>query len=437
VRESVRMDPSATGFALVTFVLLLLVNAFFVAAEYAFVRVRTTQLQEQIEAGSLRARKAMRIVASLDSYISAIQLGVTLAALGLGLVGEPFVARLLDPVFAPIAALSPAGLSVVSFVVAFALVTYVTVVVAELAPKYLALERALGLALWTAYPLDLFHSVMRPFIYVINRGAFAVLRVFGVRPGAEAEAHSAEELRILIATSTRKGILQESERVLVANALDFAETLVRQVMVPRTEIVAVPDDSTVAGVAELLRQSPFTRLPVYREDLDHIVGVIHVKDVVGAPGDRSVRDLMRRPLYLPETAHLDRALAQFRRERVQMAIVIDEFGGTAGLVTLEDVIEELVGEVQDEFDREAPMFREDSGVFLINGLMPLSDVRERLGLELPEEPYDTVGGMIFGRLGRLAQVGDTIDVEGCRFTVTAVDGRRVAQVKAKKLPVRG
>lgn len=431
------MDPSATGFALVIFVVLLLVNAFFVAAEYAFVRVRSTQLQEQIESGSLRARKAMQIVASLDSYISAIQLGVTLAALGLGLVGEPFVARLLEPLFEPIAPLSAVGVSVVSFVVAFALVTYVTVVVAELAPKYLALERALGLALWTAYPLDLFHSLMRPFIYVINRGAFAILRIFGVRPSAEAEAHSAEELRILIATSTRKGILQESERLLVANALDFAETLVRQVMVPRTEIVAVPDDSTVAGVIELLRQSPFTRLPVYREDLDHVVGVVHVKDVVGAASDRSVRDLMRRPLYLPETAHLDRALAHFRRERVQMAIVIDEFGGTAGLVTLEDVIEELVGEVQDEFDREAPMFREDSGVFLINGLMPLSDVRERLGVELNDEPYDTVGGMVFGRLGRLAQVGDAIDVEGCRFTVTAIDGRRVAQVKAKKLPARG
>src|SRR5205814_1246967 len=231
VRESVRMDPSATGSALVIFVLLLLVNAFFVAAEYAFVRVRGTQLQEQLDAGSLRARKAMRILASLDSYISAIQLGVTLAALGIGLVGEPVIGRILEPVFAPLGAASPVLASVVAFLVAFAIVTYCTVVIAELAPKYLALERALGLALWTAYPLDLFHSLMRPFIYVINRSAFAVLRVFGVRPGAEAEAHSAEELRILIATSTRKGILQESERVLVANALDFAETLVRQVMV--------------------------------------------------------------------------------------------------------------------------------------------------------------------------------------------------------------
>jgi CBS domain containing-hemolysin-like protein len=430
------MDPSATVFGLVIFVLLLLVNAFFVAAEYAFVRVRGTQLQELIEVGSARARKAMRILLSLDSYISAIQLGVTLAALGLGLVGEPVVGRILERVFEPLGQMSPILLSVVSFLIAFAIVTYLTVVIAELAPKYLALERALGLALWTAYPLDLFHSLMRPFIYVINGSALAVLRLFGVRPGAEAHPHSAEELRMLVAASTKNGILQESERVLVGNALDFAETLVRQVMVPRTEIVAIPDDTTVAAVVEVLRQSPFTRLPVYRDDLDHVVGVVHVKDVVGAAPERTVRDIMRKPLYLPETAHLDRALAQFRRERVQLAIVIDEFGGTAGLVTLEDVIEELVGEVQDEFDREAPMLREESGVFLINGLMTLPDVRDRLGLDLAGEPYDTVGGMIFGRLGRLAQVGDSVDVEGYRFTVTAVDGRRVAQVKAKKLPAK-
>jgi len=428
------MDPSATGFALVIFVLLLLVNAFFVAAEYAFVRVRGTQLQELIEAGSARARKAMRILLSLDSYISAIQLGVTLAALGLGLVGEPVVARILEPLFEPLGAVSPVLVSVVSFLVAFGLVTYATVVIAELAPKYLALERALPLALWTAYPLDLFHSVMGPFTNVINASALGVLRLFGVRPGAEAQAHSAEELRMLVAASTKNGILQESERVLVGNALDFAETLVRQVMVPRMEIVAIPDDTTVAGVVEVLKQSPFTRLPVYHEDLDHIAGVIHVKDVVGASPDRLVRDIMRKPLYLPETTHLDRALAQFRRERVQLAIVVDEFGGTAGLVTLEDVIEELVGDVQDEFDREAPMLREEGGVYLINGLMNLNELRERLGLDLPDEPYDTVGGMIFGRLGRLAQVGDSVDIEGYRFTVTAIDGRRVAQVKAKKLP---
>src|SRR5260221_3555130 len=298
VRESVRMDPSATGLALVIFVLLIFVNAFFVAAEYAFVRVRGTQLQEQVEAGSLRAGKAMRILLSLDSYISAIQLGVTLAALGIGLVGEPVVARILEPLLSPLGAASPVLVSVLSFLLAFTFVTYVTVVIAELAPKYLALERALGLALWTAYPLDLFHSLMRPFTTVINRSALGVLRMFSVSPGVEAQAHSAEELRMLVAASTRTGVLQESERVLVGNALDFAEILVRQVMVPRTEIVAVPEDSTVAGVVELLRQSPVTRVPVYRDDLDHVVGVIHVMAVVGAAPEHATREFLRNPYNL-------------------------------------------------------------------------------------------------------------------------------------------
>ncbi|HVR88663.1 MAG TPA: hemolysin family protein [Candidatus Limnocylindria bacterium] len=430
------MDVNAAGLAAVVFVVLLLANAFFVAAEYAFVRVRATQLQALVTAGSLRAKKAARIVTDLDSYISAIQLGVTLASLGLGFVGEPAVARLLDPAFHPLADAHPVIYSLVSFLISFGIVTFVTVVAAELAPKYLALERTLVLALWSAYPLDLFHTFMRPFIFVINRSAFALLGLFGIRPGTDVEAHSAEELRMLVATSTRKGILQESERVLLGNALDFADTFVRQIMVPRTEIVAAPDDATVADVLELVRQSPFTRIPIYHEDLDHVIGIIHVKDAVGAPSDRPARDVMRRPLYLPETAHLDQALAQFRREHVQLAIVIDEFGGTAGLVTLEDVIEELVGEVQDEFDRETPMLREEGGVFLINGLLTLADARDRLGLQLPDEPYDTVGGMVFGRLGRVAAVGDSVDVEGYRFTVTAVDARRVAQVKAKALPPR-
>ncbi len=430
------MDASgAIPAVLITFVLVLL-NGFFVAAEYAFVRVRKTQLEEVVATGSTRARLAQRIEGSLDTYISASQLGVTLASLAIGWIGEPAMAALIGPAFTWLSERSNAAFHVVSFALAFGVITYVHVVIGELAPKYLSIQRALSVALWCALPLHLFYVVLSPFIAFVNGSANRLLGLLGIKATDDLDPHSEEELRMLVAASTRKGILQESERVLLGNVLDFADRLVRQVMVPRTEMVAVPDDTTVGGMIELLRHSPFTRIPVYRDDLDHIVGVIHVKDVVGAEPHRPAHELMRKPLYLPETAHLDRALAQFRRERVQLAIVIDEFGGTAGLVTLEDVIEELVGEVQDEFDREAPMIREENGVFLINGLMTLADARERLGIELTDEPYDTIGGMVFGRLGRLAKVGDTIDVEGYRFTVTAVDGRRVAQVKAKQLAPR-
>ena len=430
------MDPSGAIPAILVTLVLILLNGFFVAAEYAFVRVRKTQLEEAVEGGSARARLAQRVEGRLETYISASQLGVTLASLAIGWIGEPAMAALVAPAFTWLSDRSDAAFHVVSFALAFGVITYLHVVIGELAPKYLSIQRALSVALWCALPLHVFYVILSPFIAFVNGSANRLLGLVGIKATADLDPHSEEELRMLVAASTRKGILQESERVLLGNVLDFADRLVRQVMVPRTEIVAVPDDTTVGGVIQLLRQSPFTRIPVYREDLDHIVGVIHVKDAVGAAPDRPAKELMRKPLYLPETAHLDRALAQFRRERVQLAIVIDEFGGTAGLVTLEDVIEELVGEVQDEFDREAPMIREENGVFLVNGLLTLADARERLRLELADEPYDTVGGMVFGRLGRLAKVGDAIDVEGYRVTVTAVDGRRVAQVRAKLIAPR-
>ena len=240
---------------------------------------------------------------------------------------------------------------------------------------------------------------------------------------------------MLVAISTRKGILQESERVLIGNALDFADTYVRQVMIPRTEIVAVPDNTPIAGLYEMAKQHPFTRYPVYRGDLDHVVGLVHLKDLVSRePRGGTAADVMRAVPIVPETMRLDQALSEFRRQRTQLAIVVDEFGGTAGLITVEDIVEELVGEVQDEHDRETPQFvQEPGGAHLIDGLAPLDALRERLGIDLAEEPYDTVGGLVFGRLGRVAKVGDAIDVEGHRLEVTGVDGRRVAQVRARRL----
>ncbi|MFN2520435.1 MAG: hemolysin family protein [Candidatus Limnocylindria bacterium] len=433
------MDAGAGLPAILVFVVLVLANAFFVAAEYSFVRVRGTQIDQLVAGGSARAKLAARISARLDEYISASQLGVTLASLALGLVGEPTVARLIEPLFGWVAQYSETAFHVVSFAVSFGLITYATIVVGEVAPKYLAIQRSLTLALWCAYPLNVFFKVMYPFIWFVYNSANAVVRLFGIKPTSELDAHSQEELKMLVAISARKGVLQESERVIVGNALDFADRLVRQVMVPRTEIQAVPDDTPLDGLVRIAQEQPFTRYPVYREDLDHIVGVLHLKDIVGmSSGEaRLARDVMRRVPAIPDTMHLDQALAEFRRQHAQLAIVIDEFGGTAGLVTLEDVLEELVGDVRDEFDGGGPPFREESpGVYIIDGLTSLADLRDHLGLELEDEPYDTVGGMVFGRLGRVALVADVVDVEGFRFQVTAVDGRRVAQVKAARPPLR-
>ncbi len=414
---------------------LVLANGFFTAAEYAFVRVRDTQVRELAAAGSLRAKLAARIGDRLETYISASQLGVTLASLAIGWIGEPAVAELIAPAFGWLRDLSDAAFRVLSFAVAFGLITYVHIVLGELAPKYLAIQRALRLALWCAYPLHLFFRIMYPFIWSVNVSANRVLRWLGITPSADYDPHSAEELKMLVAVSARKGVLQESERVLLGNALVFADTLVRKVMVPRTEMVAVPDDLDLDGLLRIARQRRLSRFPVYHEDLDHVIGVVLSKDLVGV--DRTSRakakNLMRSVPVIPDTMRLDQALAEFRRQRVQLAVVLDEFGGTAGLVTLEDVIEQLVGEVQDEFDKDVPALREESpGSYVIDGLASLADLRAQLHLELPDEPYDTVGGMVFGRLGRLATVGDSVEVEGYRFQVTGVDGRRVAQVRVHR-----
>jgi CBS domain containing-hemolysin-like protein len=428
------MDVGGVLPAIALTLLLLFLNGFFVAAEFALVRVRNTQLDELAAAGSARARLGRHLTEHIDAYLSACQVGITGASLALGIVGEPAVAALIEPAFWWLLAMSEPAFHVLSFTIAFGLITYLHIVVGEQAPKYLAIQRALPMTLWSAYPLEWFFRLMRPFIWAVNTSANRVLAWVGVKAADELEVHSEEELKMLVAVSARKGILQESERELVGNALDFADTLVRQVMVPRTEIVAVPDDTPLAGLREMARQHPFSRLPVYREDHDHIIGVVHLKDLVVERDDgKTAKDLMRQPAYVPETMRLDQALAEFRRQRTQLAVVVDEFGGTAGLVTVEDILEELVGEVRDEFDREALEFREEApGIFLIDGLTALDQLRERLGLALEDEPYDTVGGLVFGRLGRLAAVGDTVEVEGFRFQVTAVDGRRVAQVRVQR-----
>jgi len=358
---------------------------------------------------------------------------VTLASLAIGWIGEPAVAALIAPIFGW---LPEAVFHVIAFTLAFGVITYVHIVVGELAPKYLALQRAVQLALLCAYPLDLFYRLMFPFIWFVNNSANTLLRWIGIKPRSDLNVHSDEELRMLVAASAREGVLQESERVIVGNALNFADTLVRQVMVPRTEIVAVPEELDLAGLIAMARQHRISRFPVYRDDLDHIVGVVHVKDLVGVDRTSKAKahDIMRRVPAIPETLRLDQALAEFRRQHAQLAIVIDEYGGTAGLVTLEDVLEELVGEVGDEFEKDtSPPIREESpGTYVVDGLVGLAELRERLHLSLTDEPYDTVGGMVFGRLGRVAVVGDSVEVEGYRFQVTGVDGRRVSQVRVQR-----
>jgi CBS domain containing-hemolysin-like protein len=434
-----RLEQGGPLPALILTVVLLALNAFFVAAEFAIVRVRGTQLDQLAAEGSAAGRLAAHIVNHIDAYLSACQVGITAASLGLGWVGEPGVAAAIAPLFGWLRDLSDPLYHVLSFTIAFGLITYLHIVVAEQAPKYLAIQRARQTSLLIAYPLHIFYRIAYPFIWFVNTSANRILTWLGVPIGVgeQSEAFTDEELKLMVATSAKHGQLQESERVIVGNALDFADTVVRQVMVPRTEIIAIPEDVDLNGLLAMARQTRFSRFPVYRDDLDHVVGVIHVKDLVGVDrgSHAKARDMMRRVPFIPETLRLDQAMAEFKRQRAGLAVVIDEFGGTAGLVTLEDILEQLVGPVTDEFDQgDAQRIREEApGTYVIDGLVPLDELREKLGLTLGDESYDTVGGMVFGRLGRVAKVGDSVDVEGYRFVVTTVDGRRVAQVRVQRV----
>jgi CBS domain containing-hemolysin-like protein len=434
-----RLEQGGPLPALILTVVLLALNAFFVAAEFAIVRVRGTQLDQLAAEGSATGRLAAHIVTHIDAYLSACQVGITAASLGLGWVGEPGVAAAIAPLFGWLRDLSETLYHVLSFTIAFGLITYLHIVVAEQAPKYLAIQKARQTSLLVAYPLHIFYRIAYPFIWFVNTSANRILVWLGVPIGVgeQSEAFTDEELKLMVATSAKHGQLQESERLIVGNALDFADTVVRQVMVPRTEIIAIPEDVDMNGLLAMARQTRFSRFPVYRDDLDHIVGVVHVKDLVGVDrgSHAKARDMMRRVPFIPETLRLDQAMAEFKRQRAGLAVVIDEFGGTAGLVTLEDILEQLVGPVTDEFDQSEPQrIREETpGTYVIDGLVPLDELREKLGLTLGDESYDTVGGMVFGRLGRVAKVGDEVDVEGYRFVVTTIDGRRVAQVRVQRI----
>jgi CBS domain containing-hemolysin-like protein len=414
--------------------LLVLANAFFVAAEFALVSVRRTRLRELSSQGHRAAAWAERAVANPDRFIAATQLGITLASLGLGWVGEPALSDLLVPVVGLFPGVNQAELShALSAGLAFALITFLHVVVGELVPKSIALQDPERTALAVARPTVWTSWIFYPFIIVLNGAGNALLRAIGVRP-AEGHrlVHSVEELKMLVAASAEGGVVEDEEEEMLRAVFDFGETLVRQVMVPRTEMVALPAEAPLAEVIRIAGEQPFSKLPVYEGSLDHVVGMLHVKDLLrlsAAPeaSGQTARDVMRETIYVPETTFITTLLARFRRRRQHIAIVLDEYGGTAGVVTLSDLAEEIVGEVSDPFD-EPELQPLPDGTALIDGLATIEEVNQRFDLHLDDPNYDTLAGFVIGRLGRLAQVGDQVEVDGVELRVEAMDGLRIARI---------
>ena len=424
---------------LLAVLVLVLVNGFFVAAEFALVKIRDTQLQPFIQRGSRRARVARQVLQNLDRSLSAAQLGITLASLGLGWIGEPVFAKLLEPLMAMLHIESVAVQHTLSFIVGFSLITFLHIVVGEQAPKWLAIQKPLPTSLWVAIPLQIFNYVAYPFIWVLNNASHWFLRQIGITTAGEGEiAHSEEELRLLVATSAQGEGGGGAGRDIVLNAFDLSRRVAREVMRPRREITTLDVATPLATALETAGQLRFSRLPVVENgNLDRALGFLHVKDLYAARDKTvTVRELLphaKKLVYVPETARLERLLKIFLERKVHMALVVDEYGGTVGLVTLENILEELVGQIQDEFDQEKPLLvKKDDTTWLVDGALPLHDLAELTGEPLNEEGVTTASGWVTHKLGGFPRHDDVVRVGPHELRVEEMDGARVARLRLIK-----
>ena len=425
---------------LLSVAVLVFVNGFFVAAEFALVKIRDTQLQPLITRGQRRAAIARRVLRNLDRSLSAAQLGITLASLGLGWIGEPVFARLLEPVAAALKIESETAQHTLSFIVGFTLITFLHIVVGEQAPKWMAIQKPLPTSLWIAAPLEWFYRITYPFIWLLNTSSLWFLRQIGIEPAGEGEhAHSEDELRLLMASTGKPGEVADTGRDVVLNAFDLRRRVAREVMRPRQQMVGLSTEAPLAQCLEIAEHTRFSRFPLLENgNLDRALGFVHVKDLFAAR-DRAHfgRDLLpfaKKLVYVPETSRLERLLQIFLDRKVHMAFVVDEFGGTVGLVTLENILEELVGQIQDEFDQETPLLvKKDERTWLVDGALPLHDLADVMGEPLDEEGVTTASGWLTHRLGGFPKRGDIVRVGGYELRVEEMDGARVARLSLRKV----
>ena len=415
---------------------LVALNAFFVATEFAIVKVRGTRIEELVSDGVARASATKDVIENLNPYLSACQLGITLASLGLGWVGEPAFAHLIEPLFGFLGGNSWVAAHTLAVVIAFVLITLLHVVLGELVPKALAIDYPERTALWVAWPIRLFYRMFYPFIWSMNELSMVIIRIMGLQPKEdEARVHTGEEIRLIFARSLHGGVLSEEHARLLSRALDFPDHTVRQIVVPRSEIVFLDVNRPYAEILKIARESGHTRYPLCDGDLDRVLGILHIKDVFvhsdATTGVADLRALAREPLLVPETLPLEQLLNLFRRERRHMAIVLDEYGGTTGMATIEDVIEEITGEIQDEFDTEEPKVqRMAGGRMSVDATLPVDEIEKRLDIASPldDENVDTLGGLVFTRLGRIPRVGDVVRIGDRDVEVERIEGRRILRL---------
>ncbi len=430
---SLDLNP-VTGLLLAAFLVFL--NGFFVAAEFALVKVRPTQLDAQTH--TRRGRVADHMVEHLDAYLSATQLGITLASLGLGWVGEPAVSRLLEGPLAAIGIGSEAMVHTASIAIGFAIISVLHIVLGELAPKSLAIRKPEPTSLWVAIPLFAFYKVTFPAIWLLNQMANAILRLVGIAPVTEGElAHDEEEIRRLLA-SRQEAEIPDEKRELLDNIFELSERTARQVMVPRADVVFLDVEQSMDENLLLARRSGHTRFPLCERELDNVLGLVHIKDLFRADEmPESLQDVRREALFVPETQSLEQLLRRMKTSHIHMAAVLDEYGGVSGIVTLENVIEEIVGEIQDEFDFERPELVElGEGVYRILGSMLIAEVEEELEVDLGDDrDEDTLAGVALSEIGRRARVGDQVEFGPLRMEVLEVEQNRILSLKVTVVTV--
>jgi putative hemolysin len=409
-------------------VLLVLANAIFVAAEYALVTARRSRLVERAERGGRGARTALRLMDDPVRFISTVQVGITVSAILLGAIGEPLISGFMEP---PLS-------TTVAFLLSFAVLTYLSVVLGELVPKAVALQKAEWLAVALAVPLDWLAKFTYPLVWALQKSANAVLRLLRVRPApAGMFAYTREDIRHSVAAAEDVGEFGEAEEEMLYKVFDFASKEVSEVMVPRPDVIAISADMPPEEALATVVDSPYTRYPVYRNSLDEIIGILHVRDLFAAMHDLGIAavrlDSIARPAYVvPETKDLAALLADFRREKQHMAIVVDEYGSVDGIVTLEDLLEEIVGEIEDEFDLpDTSIERLDDSRVRIDGSFTIDDFNETFATELEQDGFHTMAGLVFGKLGRAAEVEDSILVDGVRLTVIEVEGTRIVRLEVE------
>ncbi len=416
--------------------LLVLANGFFVASEFALVGVRRSRIATLADAGNRRAKLLLELVDNLNAYISATQLGITLSSLALGWIGEPAVAHLLEiPLKGRI---SETLLHTIAFTIAFSIITFLHIVLGELAPKTLALERAEKTALAIALPIQIFYKVFSYPIRLLDWAGTRTVRLFGLHPSGEhASIYTEEELRQLIDISRRSGHVEDEEQKLINRVFDFVDAEVREAMIPRMAVDAIPLTATLEEVKKAFRTLGYSRLPVYRERIDDIVGILFRRDLEPyleqpQPDGFNLEKLLHPPRFIPATARLGPALRHMQSSRTHLSIVIDEHGGLEGIVTLEDLLEEIVGEINDEYDDEvrSQILKEANGTYLLSGMLAVRDANRQLKLHLPEDGgYITLAGFLLAQAGRLLQEGETVEYEGMRFKVERVDKRRIRRMR--------